>query len=98
RKRFAVAIGEADEPYLLISADELRRQDIRDPFKRLAGAPQIKRANVSDRDYVMVGPLNDARAADALLSLAALSPRFEAHVEKLGALVGASDPRDEADV
>jgi hypothetical protein len=98
RKRVAAAIGDAEEPYLLVSADELRHQDIRDPFKRLAGAPQIKRANVSDRDYVMIGPLTDARAAEALLSLAALNPRFEAHVEKLGALAGASDDRDEADV
>ena len=98
RKRFAAAFGDADEPYLLIAADELKHQDIRDPFKRLAGAPQIKRANVSDRDYVMIGPLNDPKAADALLSLAALSPRFENHVEKLGALAGTSDQRDEADV
>ena len=37
----------------LPTADELRRQDIRDPFKRLIRAAQIRRANVSDRDYVM---------------------------------------------
>jgi hypothetical protein len=98
RRKFALAAGDQDEPYLLVSADELKHQDIRDPFKRLAGAPQIKRANVSDRDYVMIGPLSDAKAAEALLSLAALNPRFEAHVEKLGALAASSDEADERDV
>jgi hypothetical protein len=98
RKRFAVAFDETDAAYLLISADELKRQNIRDPFKRLAGAPQIKRANVSDRDYVLIGPLTEARSADALLSLAALNPRFEEHVEKLGALAGLSDEKDDTDV
>jgi hypothetical protein len=98
RKKFALAIGDAEEPYLLVSVDELRHQGIRDPFKRLAGAPQIKRANVSDRDYVLVGPLTEARAADALLSLAALNPRFEAHVETLGALAASSDEKDDRDV
>lgn len=98
RKRFALAVNETDETFLLVSAEELKRQNIRDPFRRLAGAPHIKRANVSDRDYVMIGPLGDARTADALLSLAALNPRFEEHVEKLGALAGLSDEKDDADV
>lgn len=98
RKRFAVAVSETEETFLLVSADELKRQNIRDPFRRLAGAPQIKRANVSNRDYVMIGPLADSRTADALLSLAMLNPRFEEHVEKLGALAGLSDEKDDADV
>ncbi|HVY03427.1 MAG TPA: hypothetical protein VG983_07190, partial [Caulobacterales bacterium] len=38
------------------------------------------------------------KAAEALLSLAALNPRFEAHVEKLGALAASSDEADERDV
>jgi hypothetical protein len=98
RKRAALAADDANEPYLMASVDELRRQSIRDPFKRLAGAANVKRANVSDRDYVLIGPLTDTHTADALLSLAALSPAFERHVEKLGALAAQSDEHEEADV
>ncbi len=98
RKRFAMAWSDGDEPFLLLGVDELRRQGLRDPFRRLAGAPLVKRANVSDRDYVLIGPLKEEGAPDALLSLAALHPRFEALVERLGALAGRSDEADEAEI
>ncbi|MGE0829250.1 MAG: hypothetical protein AB7O04_07865 [Hyphomonadaceae bacterium] len=96
RKRYAIAEDDSDgQSYLLIAADELKRQGIREPFRRLAGVANIKRANVSERDYVLIGPLNDARAADALLSLGGLHPDFERHVERLAALAGESDAREE---
>ncbi len=98
KKRAAIVSGAGDELFLMASAYELRRQGIRDPFKRLAGAPNVKRAHVSDRDYVLIGPLGEDRTADALLSLAALSPLFEKHVETLAALAGRSDEREEADL
>jgi hypothetical protein len=98
RKRAAIVTGEGDELYLMASADELRRQNIREPFKRLAGAPNIKRASVAERDYVLIGPLGEDKTADALLSLAALSPLFEKHVETLAALAGRSDEREETEL
>ncbi|MEJ0023544.1 MAG: hypothetical protein WDN76_08995 [Alphaproteobacteria bacterium] len=98
RKRAAIVTGEGGELFLMVSADELRRQDIREPFKRLAGAPNVKRATVSDRDYVLVGPLGEDKTADALLSLAALSPLFEKHVEQIAALAGQSDAREESEL
>ncbi|MGE3303268.1 MAG: hypothetical protein AB7M12_09160 [Hyphomonadaceae bacterium] len=98
RQRAALAVDENDQLFLLASADELRRQHIRDPFRRLTGAPQVKRANISERDYVLIGPLSDPRAGDALLALAALHPLFDRHVEMLGKLAGRSDEREEAEV
>lgn len=98
RKRAAIVSGENDELFLMAAAEELRKQGIRDPFKRLAGAPNVKRATVADRDYVLIGPLGENNTADALLSLAALSPLFERHVEQLAALAGQSDAREEADL
>jgi hypothetical protein len=98
RKRVALAVDEAGLAFLLIAADELKRQDVRDAFRRLAGAPRVKRANVSGRDYVLIGPVNDPACADALLSLAALHPRFEGHVEKMASLATQQDGADEADI
>ena len=91
-------VGAGGDGFLLISVEELKRQNIRDPLRRLAGAPQIKRANVADRDYVLLGPLEDVRVAEALLALAGLNPLFERHIERLGALAVASDERDEAEL
>jgi hypothetical protein len=98
RKRAAVVTDESGELYLMASVDELRRQNIRDPLKRLAGAPNVKRASVSERDYVLIGPLGEDKTADALLSLAALSPLFEKHVEQIAALAGQSDFREEIEL
>jgi hypothetical protein len=91
RKRVALVIDENDAPFLMVSLDLLRAQGIRDPLKRLTGAPMVKHAAVSGRDYVLIGPLNQPKVADALLALAALSPQFEAHLEKLGAFEEESD-------
>lgn len=98
RRRAALALDDAGATFLLISVEELKRQSIRDPLRRLAGAPQIKRANVSDRDYVLIGPLEEQRVAEALLALGGLHPLFEKHVEKLGALAGASDELDDTEL
>jgi len=98
RKRAALALDDSGASFLLISVDELKRQSIREPLRRLAGAPQIKRANVADRDYVLLGPLDEPRVAEALLALGGLHPLFEKHVEKLGALAGASDDLDEQEL
>lgn len=84
RKRVALVLDENNAPFLMVAAETLREQSIRDPLKRLAGQPLVKRAMVSGRDYVLLGPLTDPKVADAFLALAALSPQFEAHVEKLG--------------
>jgi hypothetical protein len=94
RKRAALVMGEDDAPFLMVSLDELRRQGLRDPLRRLAGAPLLKRATVANRDYLLIGPLGHAKIADALLSLVALSPAFERHVEKLGALSGEGEEDD----
>jgi hypothetical protein len=94
RKRAALVVGDGDAPFLMVSLDELRRQGLRDPLRRLAGASLLKRATVANREYLLVGPLSQAKAADALLSLAALSPAFERHVEKLGALAGEGEEDD----
>jgi hypothetical protein len=85
RKRTALVLDENDAPFLMISIEELRAQGIRDPLKRLTGAAMVKHAAVSGRDYLLIGPLHQPKVADALLALAALSPKFEAHLEKLGA-------------
>lgn len=98
RRRMALAVDDSGASFLLISVEELKRQNIRDALRRLAGAPQIKRANVADRDYVLLGPLEDVRVAEALLALAGLNPLFERHIERLGALAVASDDRDEAEL
>jgi len=97
RKRWAIAQDdEESRAYLLIAADELRRQGLRDPFRRLAGVNLIKKANVAERDFVLLGPISEPAIGDALLSLAGLSPRFERHVEQLGALAGAGTDGDNA--
>lgn len=98
RKSAALALDESGAAFLLIAVDELKRQGIRDPLKRLSGAPQIKRANVADRDYVLVGPLDEVLVAEALLALSALHPLFERHIDKLGALAGASDALDDTEL
>jgi hypothetical protein len=98
RKRTALAIDSEGAAFLLVSIEELKRQNIRDPLRRLAGAPQIKRANVSDRDYVLLGPLEELRVAEALLALGGLHPLFERHVERLAALATASDDLDDTEL
>lgn len=93
-KRAAMVIDDAEAPYLMVALDELRRQGLRDPLRRLAGAPLLKGATRANREYVLIGPLAHAKAADALLSLAALSPAFARHVERLSAL--SSEGEEEA--
>ncbi len=82
RKPLVAATNEAGEMFLLISIDALKGQGLRDVFRRLAGAAAVKRANLAERDYVLVGPLSEPKSADALLAIAALHPKFEEHIEK----------------
>lgn len=98
RKRCTLALDEEGKAFVLVSVEELKRQGIRDPLRRLAGAPQIKRASVGGRDYVLLGPLDEIRVAEALLALAGLHPLFEQHVERLGALATASDALEEKEL
>jgi hypothetical protein len=49
----------------------------------MAGHAFAKRARVGGRDYLMLGPLTEPGAVDALLALAALHPAFEAHLDRL---------------
>lgn len=97
KKRVAVAMNEAGESFLLIAAEALKGKGIGDVFRRLAGAPAVKRANLADRDYVLIGPLTDQRSAEALLAVAALHPRFERQIEK-AAHLAADDDREDADI
>lgn len=91
RRKLALAIDDAQKMHLLIAADELTGQDIRDPFRRLAGAALAKRADVGGRDYLLLGPLDAPRVADALVAVAGLSPAFEKHISALGSLVADED-------
>ena len=96
RRRQAAAINDAGETFLLLGIDELKRQGVHDVFRRLAGAVGVKRAHIAERDYVLLGPLGEPESADALLSVAELHPRFERHVERLGALAARSDSAEGA--
>jgi hypothetical protein len=85
-KRSVVMATDAEgHGFMLFSIEALKAQGLRDVFRRLAGAPAVKRANLAGRDYVLVGPLADARSVEALLALAALHPKFEEHIEKCAA-------------
>ncbi|MGE0044152.1 MAG: hypothetical protein AB7J28_06770 [Hyphomonadaceae bacterium] len=95
KKRFALARDDVTQKlFLLISEAELRRQDIAEPLRRLAGAPIVKRAHLLERDYVLIGPLDDPRAADALISLAGLAGAHQRHVAHLGEEAARSDARE----
>jgi hypothetical protein len=99
KKRFVLAANDAQETFLLLAVEELKAQGIRDVFRRLAGAPAVKRANLSNRDYVLLGPLSDPKTAEALLSLAALHPAYEQLVEKAaGSAVTEADRAESADL
>lgn len=91
KRRAAVAADDAGKFHLLLSADLLADQDIREPFRRLAGAPLVKRAEVGGRDYVFLGPFDAVRIADAIAAVAGLSPHFQRHVAKLGDLAAGED-------
>jgi hypothetical protein len=95
QKRVAMAVDEAGGQFLLVSEDELKSQSIREPFRRLAGAPQLKRATVGDRDYILIGPVSDARTADGLMAIAVLHPEYERFVERVGRGAADSDARDD---
>lgn len=86
RRRAALAVDDNGETFLLIADETLRAEGVRDAFRRMAGHAQAKRARVGGRDYLMLGPLSDAGAPDALLGLAALHPTFEAHLDRLARL------------
>jgi hypothetical protein len=99
RRKIAVAVSESGEYHILVALDQLKRQSIRDALTRLPGVPAIKRATISNRDFILVGPLSDPRAPDALVALASLNPHFERHVEKLGKLLSENDEEeDEVDL
>ncbi|MGE3141897.1 MAG: hypothetical protein AB7L65_01130 [Hyphomonadaceae bacterium] len=99
KHRAAFAFDDAGDAYfLMISTDALKDHDIRDPFRRLAGAPLVKRAELGGRDYLMIGPLDAPRIADALFAVAGVSPAFEKHIAKLGAVVADEDERQESEV
>ncbi len=93
KRRVAIAADDAGKHHLLLSAEVLAEQDIRDPFRRLAGAPLAKRAEIGGRDYVLLGPFDAPRIADAFLAVAGLSPAFARHIAKLGALAADEDER-----
>jgi hypothetical protein len=82
RRSLVAAANTSGDMFLLFAIEALKAQGLRDVFRRLAGAAAIKRANLADRDYVLVGPLADPKTADALLALAALHPKVEDHIEK----------------
>lgn len=86
RRRAALAVDDNGETFLLIADEVLRQQGVRDAFRRMAGHGFAKRARVGGRDYLMLGPLSDTGAVDALLALAALHPAFEAHLDTLARL------------
>lgn len=95
KRRVAIAIDEAGKFHLLLSSEFLTEQDIRDPVRRLAGAPLAKRAEIGGRDYVLLGPFDAPRIADGFLAVAGLSPTFARHIAKLGALAADEDERME---
>lgn len=86
RRRAALAVDDNGETFLLAAEEALRAQGVRDAFRRMAGQSAAKRARVGGRDYLMLGPLSDPAAVDALLALAALHPTFEAHLDRLARL------------
>jgi hypothetical protein len=83
RRRAALASDDEGRLYLLAAEEALRLQGVREPFRRMAGHAFAKRARVGGRDYLMLGPLTDPGAVDALLAVAALHPAFEAHLDRL---------------
>jgi hypothetical protein len=91
KRRLAIAAAEGGEFYLLIGVDLLADQEIRDPAKRLPAAAGVRRAELGGRDYLLYGPLSEPRVADALQATAGLSPRFERHIARLGALLADED-------
>jgi len=91
KRRLAIAADEAGHFFLLLSLDLLGDQDIRDPLKRLVGASNVRRAELGGRDYVLIGPLDSPRVADALAATGGLAPKFERHVARLGALIADED-------
>lgn len=74
RDRWALAEDDTGAVSLMIATAALERQNIRDAFARLAGAAQVKRAQLGQRDFVLIGPLGTARDGEALALLAALHP------------------------
>jgi hypothetical protein len=97
RRKFAVAKSPEGETFLLVALEQLRRQNIRDALTRLPGVAAIKRATISNRDFLLIGPMSDPRMPDALVALIQLSPVFERHLERLGKLLEGDDD-DENDV
>jgi len=95
KSRVVAAQNEAGECFFLIGADALKSQGVGDVFRRLARAPAIKRANLANRDYVLIGPLTDPRSAEALLALAALHPRHGLQIDK-SAHLATDEDRDDA--
>jgi hypothetical protein len=98
KQRAAIAVDENNAFYLLLGADWLRDQQLRDPVRRLAGAPLLKRAELAERDYLLAGPLSDPRIGDALCAIAGLAPAFEKHVVKLGSLIADEDEAQEEEL
>jgi hypothetical protein len=74
REHWALAEDETGAVSLMIATAALERQNVRDALPRLAGAAQIKRAQLGHRDFVLIGPLGTARDGEALALLAALHP------------------------
>lgn len=94
RKRRAAIATDADGRFhLLLSQDLLADQDIRDPLKRLAGAPLVKGAEIGGRNYVLLGPFDAPRVADGLAAVAGLSTGFQRHIARLGDLAADEDER-----
>lgn len=97
-RRCAIATDETGALFVMLGLDALRDGDIREPFRRLGAIPCLKRADMSGRDYAMIGPMADVRAADALQALAGAHPAFDRHVAKLGSLAEHEDARSHDDL
>lgn len=93
KRRLAIAADEEGRFHLLLSVEALTDQDIRAPLRRLAGAPLAKRAEIGGRDFVLLGPFDSPRIADALAAVAGLSEGFARHIARLGDLVSEEDER-----
>ncbi len=93
RREAAFARDDAGGFFAILGVEFLRELDVRMPFQRLAGTPLVKRAELAGRDYLLIGPLQDPRIAEALCAIASLTGAFEKHVSKLGAFLEDEDER-----
>lgn len=68
---------EDADAFLVLSETWLLQSGIADPFVRAAGSALIKRADIGARRFLMLGPLDKPRAADALIAIGGLKASAE---------------------